>query len=117
MFNIMIMSMITIIMTVGLMAICFIVSKKSNLDREKSTPFECGFDPQSSARIPFSMQFFLIAILFLIFDIEIVILLPMIIVLKMNFTLKWMITSVLFILILIGGLFHEWNNGILNWKY
>nr|QDI93887.1 NADH dehydrogenase subunit 3 [Pseudophylus stundjuki] len=99
-----------------LMAVCKIISKKSYMDREKMSPFECGFDPKSTSRIPFSSQFFLIAVLFLIFDIEIVIILPMIISLKTSNMLDWFITSTVFLMILIVGLYHEWKHGILEWS-
>nr|UPL65824.1 NADH dehydrogenase subunit 3 [Alloeorhynchus sp.] len=110
----MMLSLATAISIILMMA-CTLISKKSILDREKMSPFECGFDPQSSARSPFSTQFFLIAILFLIFDIEIVIILPMIITLKFSILSTWIATSITFIIILILGLYHEWNNGILEW--
>nr|YP_010705022.1 NADH dehydrogenase subunit 3 [Sciocoris lateralis]WCQ78560.1 NADH dehydrogenase subunit 3 [Sciocoris lateralis] len=109
-------SMITaMIITTGLMIACSVISKFSKKDREKSSPFECGFDPKSSARSPFSIQFFLIAVLFLIFDIEIAIMLPIIITMKWSMSSTWLITIMMFIIILIVGLFHEWNNGVLEW--
>nr|YP_010430491.1 NADH dehydrogenase subunit 3 [Notobitus montanus]USS57988.1 NADH dehydrogenase subunit 3 [Notobitus montanus] len=100
-----------------LMMICTMISKKSILDREKMSPFECGFDPKSSARSPFSLQFFLIVILFLIFDIEIAIMLPMIITLKISNIVSWATTMTIFITILIMGLYYEWKNGMLEWAF
>nr|YP_011031338.1 NADH dehydrogenase subunit 3 [Epidaus famulus]WQT73255.1 NADH dehydrogenase subunit 3 [Epidaus famulus] len=107
--------MMTTIISMGLILICSLISKKSILDREKMSPFECGFDPKSSSRMPFSIQFFLLAVLFLIFDIEIVIILPMIITMKSSIIMIWSITVSIFILILLLGLYHEWKNGVLEW--
>nr|BAI76988.1 NADH dehydrogenase subunit 3 [Antennarius striatus] len=82
---------------------------------EKLSPYECGFDPTGSARLPFSMRFFLIAILFLLFDLEIVLLMP----------LPWgaqvaspvyafmLMSSILILLTL--GLIYEWLQGGLEW--
>nr|AXS66166.1 NADH dehydrogenase subunit 3 [Cerambycidae sp. 9 KM-2017] len=106
---------ISMIMTL-LTLILNIVSKKSIADREKSSPFECGFDPKNSARLPFSLQFFLIAVIFLIFDVEIALLLPIIISMKSSNLINYSYLFLFFILILLIGLFHEWNQGALNWS-
>nr|AVN67260.1 NADH dehydrogenase subunit 3 [Platyzosteria sp. AUS3] len=107
---IMIMMLAMIIMTIAT-----ILSKKSIEDREKSSPFECGFDPKSSARLPFSLRFFLIAVIFLIFDVEIALLLPMTIIMYSSNIMMWTIISTMFLLILLMGLYHEWNQGSLEW--
>nr|AND96023.1 NADH deshydrogenase subunit 3 [Onthophagus carbonarius] len=92
-----------------------IISKKSFFDREKSSPFECGFDPKSSARMPFSLHFFLIAVIFLIFDVEITLLIPIIMTLKISNIMNLSLIVTFFIFILLFGLYYEWNQGALNW--
>nr|APX40700.1 NADH dehydrogenase subunit 3 [Pachybrachis suffrianii] len=93
-----------------------LISMKTYADREKSSPFECGFDPKTSARLPFSLQFFLIGIIFLIFDVELALLIPLIKTMLNSNMLMFLVLSNLFILILILGLIHEWYQGALNWK-
>nr|YP_001648706.1 NADH dehydrogenase subunit 3 [Oxya chinensis]ABN79394.1 NADH dehydrogenase subunit 3 [Oxya chinensis] len=108
------------------MTICFIIpmivmliatmlSKKLINDREKSSPFECGFDPKSSARMPFSLRFFLIAVIFLIFDVEIALILPIVIIMKTSNIFVWTMSTMFFIIVLLGGLYFEWNQGALKW--
>nr|YP_010309841.1 NADH dehydrogenase subunit 3 [Mocis ancilla]UMR54956.1 NADH dehydrogenase subunit 3 [Mocis ancilla] len=98
-----------------MMILSIILSKKSFSDREKSSPFECGFDPKSSARIPFSLHFFLITVIFLIFDVEIALIFPIIPLFKMVNFILWTKISFFFLFILIIGLYHEWNQNMLNW--
>nr|UGB89519.1 NADH dehydrogenase subunit 3 [Pericapritermes gutianensis] len=106
----------TILLSSVIMVLTTLLSKKMNEDREKSSPFECGFDPKNSARLPFSSRFFLIAVIFMIFDVEIALLLPMPITMYSSNIKAWMIVSSTFLLILIIGLYHEWNQGSLEWS-
>nr|AQT38602.1 NADH dehydrogenase subunit 3 [Megathymus yuccae yuccae] len=108
-------SFIMIIICNILMILSMIISKKSFKDREKCSPFECGFDPKSMARIPFSLHFFLITVIFLIFDVEIALMLPMILTFKMTNLMIWSKTSFFFMIMLLMGLYHEWNQNMLNW--
>nr|YP_010987656.1 NADH dehydrogenase subunit 3 [Oxytelus tibetanus]WON66075.1 NADH dehydrogenase subunit 3 [Oxytelus tibetanus] len=92
-----------------------IISKKTFMDREKNSPFECGFDPKNSARLPFSLHFFLIAIIFLIFDVELTLLIPFVLTIKIINIMNFVLLMIFFIIMLLGGLLHEWNQGALNW--
>ncbi|HAN1512134.1 TPA: NADH dehydrogenase subunit 3 [Escherichia coli] len=76
--------LIVITLATIIIIIASIISKKSFYDREKISPFECGFEPFNSSRLPFSLRFFLIAIIFLIFDVEIALIFPIINSLKIN---------------------------------
>nr|AZQ21940.1 NADH dehydrogenase subunit 3 [Arcoscalpellum epeeum] len=95
---------------------CF-VSKKSYLNREKSSPFECGFDPKNTSRIPFSIRFFLIAVIFLIFDIEISILLPLGVIIGNLSPLTWLTTGSVFLGLVTLGLYYEWSENTLEWMF
>nr|WRY72415.1 NADH dehydrogenase subunit 3 [Eurhadina rubra] len=107
--------LVIIMLIIVMMLLMTNLSKKTVMDWQKSTPFECGFNPMSSKRMSFSVHFFLIAVIFLIFDIEIIIVLPMTLTLKSSTIISWMFTSTMFMLILIMGLYHEWMNGMLKW--
>nr|YP_010034317.1 NADH dehydrogenase subunit 3 [Pseudoxenodon stejnegeri]QOW83895.1 NADH dehydrogenase subunit 3 [Pseudoxenodon stejnegeri] len=84
-------------------------------DINKMSPYECGFDPLGNARTPISVQFFLIAILFILFDLEIVLLLPIPWSLSTNSpnTSTTLVSALLIILTL--GLMYEWLQGGLEW--
>nr|YP_009050381.1 NADH dehydrogenase subunit 3 [Carterocephalus silvicola]AIC09080.1 NADH dehydrogenase subunit 3 [Carterocephalus silvicola] len=111
----MLMSAIIIFISNIIMLMSMMLSKKSFKDREKCSPFECGFDPKSSARNPFSLHFFLITMIFLIFDVEIALIFPMIMTFKMVNFIIWTKTSFFFIIMLLIGLYYEWNQNMLNW--
>nr|YP_009316741.1 NADH dehydrogenase subunit 3 [Epicauta aptera]AOW43598.1 NADH dehydrogenase subunit 3 [Epicauta aptera]QKV48865.1 NADH dehydrogenase subunit 3 [Epicauta ruficeps] len=115
MLNLLIMALVIVTITALMLIIVNLISKKTFLDREKASPFECGFDPKSSARLPFSLHFFLIAVIFLIFDVEITLLFPLVMSLKFSSLSNYFIVLVIFIMVLILGLLHEWKQGALEW--
>nr|YP_009491824.1 NADH dehydrogenase subunit 3 [Dosinia altior]AWI67994.1 NADH dehydrogenase subunit 3 [Dosinia altior] len=96
------------------------VGQKWRSEWAKLTAFECGFDSLSSARNPFSMRFFLLALLFLVFDVEIILLFPYIfsvIILWVKMVQFSKMMCFLFLVVLVIGLFHELNEGTLDWKF
>nr|AFB19810.1 NADH dehydrogenase subunit 3 [Illadopsis turdina] len=86
-----------------------------NPDSEKLSPYECGFDPLGSARLPFSIRFFLVAILFLLFDLEIALLLPLPWATQLQDPITTLMWASILILLLTLGLVYEWLQGGLEW--
>nr|QFX74499.1 NADH dehydrogenase subunit 3 [Isotomurus maculatus] len=107
--------LIALALSVILIFLNSFISKKMNQEREKPSPFECGFDPKSSSRLPLSLRFYLIAVIFLIFDVEITLIMPLPMVMKTMNPGPLLFISMFFIGILLLGLYHEWNEGALNW--
>nr|YP_010949650.1 NADH dehydrogenase subunit 3 [Monacanthus ciliatus]WMI35424.1 NADH dehydrogenase subunit 3 [Monacanthus ciliatus]WMI35437.1 NADH dehydrogenase subunit 3 [Monacanthus ciliatus] len=112
-----------LIMTIALIAIALstvlaIVSFWLPLmtpDHEKLSPYECGFDPLGSARLPFSLRFFLVAILFLLFDLEIALLLPLPWGDQLTSPLSTLLWASGVLVLLTVGLIYEWLQGGLEW--
>nr|QSS48576.1 NADH dehydrogenase subunit 3 [Kradibia gibbosae] len=102
------------IMFFMMLMMSFILNKKMFKNYEKMTPFECGFMPLSDDRLPFSLQFYMISTIFLIFDVEISLILPMIGSLNMMMFEYYYIMMLIFLILLIG-LFLEWKEGALSW--
>nr|YP_009059494.1 NADH dehydrogenase subunit 3 [Mastigeulota kiangsinensis]AIN75497.1 NADH dehydrogenase subunit 3 [Mastigeulota kiangsinensis] len=81
----------------------------------KSAPFECGFEAYCKMRRPFSVRYFILVVLFLIFDVEAVLLFPCLASLVMGFSLTMWINMYMFLLLLLFGLMYEWKNKMLDW--
>nr|APG38444.1 NADH dehydrogenase subunit 3 [Kaloula picta] len=86
-----------------------------NPDTEKLSPYECGFDPLGSARLPYSMRFFLVAILFLLFDLEIALMLPSPWATQLLSPTSTILWAFIILILLTIGLIYEWLQGGLEW--
>nr|ANQ92704.1 NADH dehydrogenase subunit 3 [Anadara pilula] len=84
--------------------------------REKASPYECGFEPIGGARSSFSLRFFLLALVFMIFDVEIVLLLPLVGKMMSSFVpVSVFVQGLFFLFLLLIGLWFEWSEGSLEW--
>uniref|UniRef100_A0AAU6PC50 NADH-ubiquinone oxidoreductase chain 3 n=1 Tax=Midoria longicornis TaxID=3133673 RepID=A0AAU6PC50_9HEMI len=117
MYLVMIYFIIISFLSIFMVFISFFFNKKVFSDFQKSSPFECGFNTMTMKRLPFSIHFFLVAVIFLIFDVEIVLIFPVVIILKYSNLYSWFFVISFFMVLLILGLYHEWYNGILNWTF
>ncbi len=84
-------------------------------DKEKLSAYECGFEPLGDARGKFDVRFYLVAILFIIFDLEVAFLFPWAIVLG-DIGLVGFWSMVVFLGVLTIGFIYEWNKGALEWE-
>nr|QNM39137.1 NADH dehydrogenase subunit 3 [Macaca nigra] len=112
--NLVLALMINTLLTSLLMIIMFWLPQLNSY-AEKTSPYECGFDPSNSARTPFSMKFFLIAITFLLFDLEIALLLSLPWAIQTTNLPTMIKSTITFIIILTLSLAYEWAQKGLDW--
>jgi NADH-quinone oxidoreductase subunit A len=84
-------------------------------DQEKDSPYECGFEAFESSRMKFDVRYYLVAILFILFDLEIAFLFPWAVVLE-DLGIFGFWAMVLFLAILVVGFLYEWKKGALEWE-
>ena len=105
---------VALILSCAFVAVNFILSPK-NPDPEKLSAYECGFEPFEDSRMEFDVRFYLVAILFIIFDLEIAFLFPWAISLG-NIGLLGFSSMMIFLFILTIGFIYEWKKGALDWE-
>ena len=111
--SIIIFVIISLLLSLGFILINLIAAP-NNPDPEKLSAYECGFEAFSDARIQFDVRFYLVAILFIIFDLEIAFLFPWAISLG-NIGLLGFYSMILFLFTLTIGFIYEWKKGALEW--
>jgi NADH:ubiquinone oxidoreductase subunit 3 (subunit A) len=105
---------IATVLALALLILPFLTATR-RVDPEKISAYECGFDPFDDARGRFDIQFYLVAILFIIFDLEVAFLFPWALVLnKIGLFGFW--SMMVFLIILTIGFVYEWRKGALDWS-
>lgn len=97
-----------------LVGVSFVLAPR-HPDAEKLSSYECGFDPFEDARGRFDVQFYLVAILFIIFDLEVAFLFPWAVGLSQIGTMGWA-SMMVFLTLLTAGFVYEWRQGALDWS-
>ncbi len=105
---------IALILSLGFLILNFAFSPK-NPDPEKLSAYECGFEPFNDSRMEFDVRFYLVAILFIIFDLEIAFLFPWAISLG-KIGIFGFVSMMIFLAILTIGFIYEWKKGALDWE-
>ncbi len=113
-FNILVFISVAFGLSVLLILLSFLRGPKRP-DKEKLSAYECGFEAFSDARMKFDVRFYLVAILFIIFDLEIAFLFPWAVSLK-DIGLYGFFSMMVFLGILIVGFIYEWRKGALEWE-
>ena len=113
-FPIILFIIIALLLSTGFIVLNFLFSPKKP-DPEKLSAYDCGFVPFRDSRIEFDVRFYLVAILFIIFDLEIAFLFPWAISLG-NIGLFGFISMMIFLFILTIGFIYEWKKGVLDWE-
>ena len=92
-----------------------VIVARQHPDKEKLSPYECGFDPFEDARIRFDVRYYLVAILFIIFDLEVAFLFPLAVSLG-DIGMLGFWSMIVFLAVLTVGFIYEWTKGALEWE-
>ena len=105
---------IAVAIATALISFSFFLGKRVK-DAVKDSPYECGISPTGSARERFSVKFYLVAIVFILFDIEAVFLYPWAVVYR-DLKMFGFVEMLLFIVLILSGFFYIWKKGALDWS-
>lgn len=106
--------LLAFIISIIILALSYVVGV-TRLDTEKLSAYECGFDPFDDSRSAFDVRFYLVGILFIIFDLEVSFLFPWAVSLQ-SIPFDGLLSMTIFLIILTVGFVYEWLQGALNWE-
>jgi len=105
---------IAILVAAGMLGVSYILGKRVR-NKVKDLPYECGITPVGDARSRFSVKFYLVAMLFILFDIEAIFLYPWAVVYR-ELKMFAFVEMLLFIVLILAGFFYIWKKGALDWS-
>lgn len=106
--------LVVLLLSVIIITLVYVISPKAP-QSEKLSGYECGFEPFGVAHTSFDIHFYLVAIIFIVFDIEVLYLLPWALAIDSFYSLPFHMMA-LFLAILTLGFYYEWKRGVLSWK-
>jgi NADH-quinone oxidoreductase subunit A len=114
-FPVLVQAVLAMVIAAALVTLSYVIGRKVK-NRVKDMPYECGISPTGDARQRFSVKFYLVAMLFILFDIEAIFLYPWVVVYKQlkMFAFLEMLT---FVVLILAGFFFIWKKGVLDWAH
>jgi NADH-quinone oxidoreductase subunit A len=112
-FPVLVQALIAMALAVGLLSVSFLLGKRVK-NRIKDTPYESGIVPTGDARQRFSVKFYLVGMLFILFDIEAIFLYPWVVVYR-ELKMTAFVEMLVFVILILSGFFYIWKKGALDW--
>jgi NADH-quinone oxidoreductase subunit A len=114
-FPVLVQGVIAVVLAAALIVLSFVLGKRVR-NVVKDTPYESGITPTGDARGRFSVKFYLVAMLFILFDIEAIFLYPWAVVYR-DLKMFGFIEMLVFVVLILSGFFYIWRKGALDWSY
>src|SRR5436305_1691710 len=113
-FPVLVQALVAMLLAAGLLSVSFLLGKRVR-NRVKDMPYESGIVPTGDARQRFSVKFYLVGMLFILFDIEAIFLYPWVVVYR-ELKIAGFIEMLIFVILILSGFFYIWKKGALDWS-
>lgn len=113
-FPLLVQALLGTVIAIGLVAASYVLGKKLK-NKVKDSPYECGMTPTGTARERFSVKFYLVGMLFILFDVEAVFLYPWVVVYR-DLKMVAFVEMGIFVALILSGFFYIWKKGVLDWS-
>jgi NADH-quinone oxidoreductase subunit A len=113
-FPVLVQALLAMALAAGLLTVSYLLGKKVR-NRVKDMPYESGITPTGDARSRFSVKFYLVAMLFILFDIEAIFLYPWVVVYR-ELKMFAFVEMLVFVIFILSGFFYIWKKGALDWS-